>query len=94
VFLKHFCSLKQKFLSQIDFSDILNFDTFSVAPSVINDKLKNVLFQFFSAKFQAKVKYSKDWECVFEDEKGELFCSCALYKPFIHLGRFFELKGY
>jgi hypothetical protein len=44
MFKNVFCSLKQKFVLQIDFSGIINSDTFSVVPFTINASLKNVLF--------------------------------------------------
>ncbi len=40
----HFCLMEPKFLLYTDFSDILNFKAFSVAPSIINEKEQNVLF--------------------------------------------------
>ncbi len=36
--------MEPKFLFYIDFRGILNFKTFSVAPSIINEKVNNVLF--------------------------------------------------
>jgi hypothetical protein len=44
MFKQTFCSLKQEFLLQIDFIGLINKDTFSVAPSTINENLKNMLF--------------------------------------------------
>jgi hypothetical protein len=38
------CSTKQMFWLQIDSSDNINWNTFSVAPSIINENADNVLF--------------------------------------------------
>jgi len=40
------CSTKPRFLSSIDFSSSINCKTFSVVPSIINEKAKNVLFHW------------------------------------------------
>jgi hypothetical protein len=39
-----FCSMKPRFLLQFDLSRIINYNTFSVVPSLINQNEKNVLF--------------------------------------------------
>ncbi len=38
--------MKPRFLSLIDFRGIINCNTFSVAPSIINENVKYVLFHF------------------------------------------------
>jgi len=38
--------MKPKFLLQIDLGGIINFNTFSVVPSIINENAKNALFYF------------------------------------------------
>jgi hypothetical protein len=41
-----FCSMKPKLLLEIDLSGIINCNTFSVVPSIIDKNAKNVLFHF------------------------------------------------
>ncbi len=50
--VQFFFSSNQRFLLHIYFSEIINCNTFSVAPSLINKDAKNVLFHLSEAIFQ------------------------------------------
>jgi len=51
--------MKPKFWLQNDFYSIINYNTFSVVPSIINQNTKNVLFhysnQFLYLKFEYRI---------------------------------------
>jgi hypothetical protein len=59
-----FLLIKTKVLSQIDLSGISNYNTFSVVPSTVHDKAKNVLFHWQRLLLPEKVERDKGstWE--------------------------------
>ncbi len=53
---KHtFIQLNQNFCCKFPFSGIINCNTFSVAPSITNEKVKNVLFQCFDCFYLSAI---------------------------------------